>query len=48
MVPMKRGKCRAIFLDRDEVINKKAPEGDYVKNWDEFQFLPGVKEFTIE
>ena len=41
---MKRGKCRAIFLDRDGVINKKAPEGDYVKNWDEFQFLPGVKE----
>ena len=44
MAPMKRGKCRAIFLDRDGVINKKAPEGDYVKNWDEFQFLPGVKE----
>jgi len=41
---MKRRKCRAIFLDRDGVINKKAPEGDYVKNWDEFQFLPGVKE----
>ena len=44
MVPMKRGKCKAIFLDRDGVINKKAPEGDYVKNWDEFQFLPGVKK----
>ena len=41
---MKRGKCRAVFLDRDGVINKKAPGGDYVKNWDEFQFLPGVKK----
>ncbi|HEC32214.1 MAG TPA: Clp protease, partial [Deltaproteobacteria bacterium] len=41
---MKRGKCRAVFLDRDGVINRKAPEGEYVKNWDEFQFLPGVKE----
>lgn len=33
---------RAIFLDRDGVINKKMPEGDYVKNWQEFEFLPGV------
>ena len=30
------------FLDRDGVINRKAPEGDYVKSWQEFQFLPGV------
>ena len=44
MAPMKRGKYRAVFLDRDGVINKKAPEGDYVKNWDEFRFLPGVKK----
>jgi D-glycero-D-manno-heptose 1,7-bisphosphate phosphatase len=31
-----------IFLDRDGVINQKAPEGDYVKSWSEFVFLPGV------
>ena len=37
----KRFKC--VFLDRDGVINKKAPEGDYIKNWNEFIFLPGVK-----
>lgn len=31
-----------VFLDRDGVINKKAAEGDYVKSWEEFEFLPGV------
>lgn len=31
----------ALFLDRDGVINKKLP-GDYVKKWDEFEFLKGV------
>lgn len=29
---------RAIFLDRDGVINANRP--DHVKNWDEFAFLP--------
>ncbi|MBI1866404.1 MAG: hypothetical protein HYS02_01395 [Candidatus Staskawiczbacteria bacterium] len=33
-------KKRAIFLDRDGVINKKAKEHDYIKNWGEFEFLP--------
>lgn len=32
-----------LFLDRDGVINKKLPD-DYVKSWEEFEFLPGVKE----
>lgn len=31
---------RGILLDRDGVINKE--RADYVKNWDEFVFLPGV------
>lgn len=35
---------KVIFLDRDGVINKKAPQADYVKNWKEFEFLPGAKE----
>ncbi|TND01830.1 MAG: D-glycero-D-manno-heptose 1,7-bisphosphate phosphatase [Bacteroidetes bacterium] len=30
-----------LFLDRDGVINRRLP-GDYVKRWDEFEFLPGV------
>ncbi|MCX6272855.1 MAG: HAD-IIIA family hydrolase [Bacteroidetes bacterium] len=32
-----------LFLDRDGVINRKLHE-DYVKSWDEFEFLPGVQE----
>ena len=28
-----------VFLDRDGTINRKRPEGDYVKTWDEFEFL---------
>jgi len=32
-----------LFLDRDGVINKRPPN-DYVKTWDEFEFLPGVLE----
>ena len=34
---------RAVFLDRDGVINRKL-ENDYVKIWEEFHFLPAVKE----
>jgi D-glycero-D-manno-heptose 1,7-bisphosphate phosphatase len=33
-----------VFLDRDGVINVKAPEGEYVESWDEFELLPGVLE----
>jgi histidinol-phosphate phosphatase family protein len=33
---------KAIFLDRDGVINRKAPEGEYISRWAEFRFLPGV------
>lgn len=33
---------RAVFLDRDGVINCKAPEGSYVTRWEDFRFLPGV------
>ena len=31
----------SLFLDRDGVINERLPE-DYIKEWDEFRFLPGV------
>ncbi|MFC1667166.1 D-glycero-beta-D-manno-heptose 1,7-bisphosphate 7-phosphatase [Candidatus Omnitrophota bacterium] len=31
---------KAIFLDRDGVINKDPGGGDYIKSWKEFQFLP--------
>src|SRR5258708_15767421 len=35
---------RAAFLDRDGVINRKPPEGQYVTRWEEMEFLPGVPE----
>ncbi|MFQ5646553.1 MAG: D-glycero-alpha-D-manno-heptose-1,7-bisphosphate 7-phosphatase [bacterium] len=34
----------AFFLDRDGVINRKLPEGQYVSNTNEFEFLPGAVE----
>lgn len=33
---------KAVFLDRDGVINQNRP--DHVKDWSEFQFLPGARE----
>ncbi|MEP7377977.1 MAG: HAD-IIIA family hydrolase [Chloroflexota bacterium] len=33
---------RAVFLDRDGVINHKPPDGAYVRSWSEFRFLPGA------
>src|SRR5580704_10564173 len=35
---------KAAFLDRDGVINRKAPEGQYVTRWEEVEFLPGVAD----
>ena len=34
---------KAVFLDRDGVINKNL-DNDYVKKWDEFEFLSRSKE----
>jgi len=31
-----------VFLDRDGVINRKAPEGEYVFRWEDFHLLDGV------
>jgi histidinol-phosphate phosphatase family protein len=31
-------------MDRDGVINQKAPEGQYITRWEDFHFLPGVTE----
>jgi D-glycero-D-manno-heptose 1,7-bisphosphate phosphatase len=35
---------KAIFLDRDGVINKDPGFGDYIKSWKEFEFMPGSIE----
>jgi D-glycero-D-manno-heptose 1,7-bisphosphate phosphatase len=34
---------KAVFLDRDGVINRKASiEGEYIKRWKDMEILPGV------
>jgi len=35
---------QTIFIDRDGVLNRKAPEGEYVSRWDLFHPLPGAIE----
>ena len=32
------------MLDRDGVLNRKLPEGEYVSAWEHFDLLPGVAE----
>ena len=36
--------AKAIFLDRDGVLNRKAPEGSYIASLSEFELLPGALE----
>jgi D-glycero-D-manno-heptose 1,7-bisphosphate phosphatase len=31
-----------VFLDRDGVLNRKLPEGAYVGDWEQFEWLPGA------
>ncbi|MEK7533839.1 MAG: HAD-IIIA family hydrolase [Patescibacteria group bacterium] len=35
---------KVVFLDRDGVINKRPPKAKYITSWDEFEFLPKVKD----
>jgi D-glycero-D-manno-heptose 1,7-bisphosphate phosphatase len=39
-----RTTLRTVFLDRDGVLNRKPPEGQYVTGWSQFHLLPGVPE----
>ncbi len=32
----------AVLVDRDGVLNRRAPLGDYVKSWAEWEWLPGA------
>lgn len=34
----------AVILDRDGVLNKKAPKAEYIKSWSDFMWLPGAIE----
>jgi len=33
-----------VFLDRDGIVNRKAPEGAYVTCWEQFHLLPGLEQ----
>lgn len=35
---------RTVFLDRNGVVNRKAPEGEYVYRWEDFHLLPSVSQ----
>lgn len=35
---------KAVFIDRDGVINQKPREGEYITSWGDFHILPGVAE----
>lgn len=45
---MKKNIVRAVFLDRDGVINKYPGDFEYVKSWEEFCFLPKVSPALIK
>ncbi len=48
--PDKEKISKVVFLDRDGVINRDSP--DYIKSWEEFEFLPGslsaMKKLTVK
>ncbi len=34
---------KIILIDRDGIINAKAPQGEYIKNWEEFKWIPDTR-----
>jgi histidinol-phosphate phosphatase family protein len=40
----KRAARVAVFLDRDGVINRRAPAGEYIRDVSQFEFTPGAVE----
>jgi len=37
--------ARCVFLDRDGVINEKAPAGEYIRSYDDFRLLPNIVDW---
>lgn len=33
---------RTLFIDRDGIVNKKAPPHEYITSWNEFSFIPEI------
>lgn len=44
----RRALRKAVFLDRDGVLIRKAPENQYITAWEQVEFLPGVGEALRE
>jgi D-glycero-D-manno-heptose 1,7-bisphosphate phosphatase len=36
-------RTKTVILDRDGVLNKKPPRAEYVRRWQEFEWLPGAQ-----
>lgn len=47
LADIRESDCYTLLLDRDGVINRLLPR-DYVKGWEEFEFIPGVLEAMPE
>tara|TARA_B100000676_G_C18088689_1_gene857438 strand:- start:3454 stop:4689 length:1236 start_codon:yes stop_codon:yes gene_type:complete len=37
-------KEKILFLDRDGTLNQRPPKAEYIRNWEDFKWLPGAKE----
>lgn len=35
---------KILLIDRDGTMNKKAPQGEYVTNWNQFEWIPETKQ----
>ncbi|MBC8227525.1 MAG: HAD-IIIA family hydrolase [Gammaproteobacteria bacterium] len=40
-------KKKIILIDRDGVINKRAPKGEYINNWYDFEWIQETYEFML-
>ena len=41
---MDTAKLKALFLDRDGVVNQAVPLGQYITRWEEIQFQDGIED----
>lgn len=46
--PIELANISHVFLDRDGVLNRNPPNGQFVTCWQEFELLPGVEDAVAE
>ena len=39
---------KLLLVDRDGVINRKAPQGEYISRWEDFEWIPETREAMKE